>query len=407
MALNDTGLAMGAVSRFLVAQLNAALSNISPYNTVATVDRPQAAPSTGTSANARLNLFLYEVEVDAAMRNMTFAPGVPAPLWLVLRYLLTAFDLSGESDTADSHDVLGMGMQVLTGLNDALAGDQVNAQNALQDNPEPLKLTFDQGTPELLSRLMQGPDDKYRCSAAFQIRPVLVAKTVAPSTGLQLVGVDYVTGQKIGYAGVQTAVLPSMGAHVDSASPRLVEQGDTLTITGSNLNLPGLTVNFGAIQFVPTTQQPSHLQVVLQALDPAAISAGNIAVSVTQTLPSGVTLSSSMASVGLLPTITAMTVVGALAAVSVTNPNVYGTIGLSGKLLGTEHDYVEFALVQNGVVALLQDKRDPSFPLPADQSAQQFAIPKESAVPPGVYFAVLRVNGQQAKQAFVLNMVAP
>ena len=98
---------------------------------------------------------------------------------------------------------------------------------------------------------------------------------------------------------------------------------------------------------------------------------------------------------------------GPLTAFSAVNPNVYGAIGLTGRLLGTESDYVEFALVQNGSVALLLDAHDPAFTLPADQSAQLFAIPKGSAVPPGVYFAVLRVNGQQARQAFVLNMVAP
>ncbi len=133
MSLNDTGLAVGAVSRFLAAQLNAALSNIAPYHIVASVDRPQTIASTGATANARLNLFLYEVEIDAAMRNIVFTPGTPAPLWLVLRYLLTAFDLSGESDTAESHDVLGMGMQVLIGLNNALWGSLVNAQRPLEE----------------------------------------------------------------------------------------------------------------------------------------------------------------------------------------------------------------------------------------------------------------------------------
>jgi len=406
MSLNNTGLAVGAVSRFLVAQLNDALSNIAPYNTVASVDRPQASPSSGSAAHARLNLFLYEVEIDAAMRNVSLTPGMPAPLWLVLKYLLTAFDLNGESDTSESHDVLGMGIQVLTGLNDVLSGGQVNTLSALEDNPEMLKLTFDQGTPDLLSHLMQGPDDKYRCSMAFQIRPVLVARPVAPTSGLQLVGVDYLTGKKIGYAGVQTAVLPSMGPRLGAATPALVEQGDTLTLMGSSLNLPGLTVDFGGAQLKPTMQQPAQLQVVLRPLDPTVLSAGNIAVSVTQTLQSGVALSSSVVSAGLLPTIATMTL-GPLTAFSAVNPNVYGAIGLTGRLLGTESDYVEFALVQNGSVALLLDAHDPAFTLPADQSAQLFAIPKGSAVPPGVYFAVLRVNGQQARQAFVLNMVAP
>jgi len=370
------------------------------------VDRPQSIPSSGAATNARLNLFLYEIGIDAAMRNVSFTPGTPAPLWLVLRYLLTAFDLNGETDTSESHDVLGMGMQVLIGLNEALSGDLVNLQQSLENNPEPLKLSFDQATPDLLSQLMQGPDDKYRCSTAFQIRPVLVAKATAPGSGLQLVGVDYATGQTIGYAGVQTAVLPSMGPRVDNATPAMVEMGDTLSLIGNGLNAPGLTVNFGPAQLAVTMQQPTQLQTKVKPLDPTKISAGNVAVSVTQTLPSLVVVSSSMVNVVLLPTIKSMTL-GALSAFSVTNPNVYGTIGFTGVLLGTDRDYVEFALVQNGAAVVLLDAHDPAFTLPGDQSAQQFAIPRESAVPPGVYFAVLRVNGQQAKQAFVLNMVAP
>lgn len=407
MSLNDTGVAIGAVSRFLAAQLNAALSNVAPYNTVATVERPQALPSsTGATATARLNLFLYEVEIDAAMRNIPLTPGVPSPLWLVLRYLLTAFDLTGESDTSDSHDVLGMGMQVLTGIDNTIASNAVNLTNPFENNPEPLKLSFDQATPDLLSRLMQGPDDKYRCSTAFQIRPVLVAKPIAPTSGLQLVGIDYTTGKKIGLAGVQNAVLPSLGPRISDASPMLVEQGDTLILSGSGLNAPSIAISFGPVQLAVTMQQSTQLQAKVQPLDPTRISAGNIAVSVTQTLTTGVQLSSPVLSVGLLPTITGMTI-GALSKVSVTNTNVFGTIGLTGVLLGTEHDYVEFALVQDGVTAVMLDAHDPSFTLPLDQSAQQFAIPKEQAVPQGVYFAVLRVNGMQARQAFVLNMVAP
>jgi hypothetical protein len=406
MSLNDTGLALGTVSRFLAAQLNAALSTLPPYNTVATIDRPQVLHSAGGAlATGRLNLFLYEVEIDAAMRNIS-VPGAPAPLWLVLRYLLTAFDLAGESDTADSHDVLGLGMQVLSALDNRLFADPVNSSNALENNPEPIKLSFDQATPDLLSRLMQGPDDKYRCSTAFQIRPILVAKPAAPTSGLQLVGIDYTTGATIGLAGVQSAVLPSLGPRIDDALPSLVEQGDTLTLTGAGLNAPGLEVRFGQALLAVTMQQSTQLQARVQLLDPTQTSAGNIAVSVSQTLSTGVQLSSTVQSVGLLPTIAGMTL-GTLSAVSATNNNVFGTISLTGVLLGTDHDYVEFALVRDGKSAVLLDAHDPTFTLPADQSAQRFAIPREQAVPPGVYFAVLRVNGMQARQAFVLNMVAP
>lgn len=407
MSLNDTGLALGTVSRFLAARLNTALSTLPPYYTVATIDRPQASSSaTGATVAARLNLFLYEVEIDAAMRNVPIVPGLPAPLWLVLRYLMTAFDLTGESDTADSHDVLGLGLQVMSGLNETLFGDPVNGSSALENNPEPIKLSFDQATPDLLSRLMQGPDDKYRCSTAFQIRPILVARPIAPTSGLQLVGIDYTTGTTIGLAGVQSAVLPSLGPRIDDAAPSLVEVGDTLTLTGLGLDAPGLAVAFGPASLAVTLQRPTQLQARVQPLDPTQVSAGNIAVSVTQTLSTGVQISSAVRSVGLIPTVSGMAL-GVLAAVASTNDAVFGTISLTGVLLGTDHDYVEFALVQGGVAAILLDAHDPTFTLPADQSAQRFAIPKEQAVPPGVYFAVLRVNGMQARQAFVLDMVAP
>lgn len=403
MSLADTGLAVGSVSRFLTQLLTTALTN-APYNPLITVQRPQQDPPTGSAvAQGRLNLFLYEVEIDAAMRNVQLTPGVPAPLWVVLRYVLTAFDTSGESDTAESHDILGMGMQVLTGLNDLLP--DVGLYNALTSNPEPLKLTFDQGTPDLLSRLMQGPDDKYRCSVPFQIRPVLIAQPVPP-VNLQLVGINYLLGTTIGAQGIQNFVLPTLGPHLESAQPAAVQVGDTLVLSGGALNSPGLTVLFGSATLTPTMQQEQQLAVVIAGLDPSTMSAGNVTVTIVQLLANGLSISSEATSVALTPTVNAMTAVS-LAAVSATNPNVYGTIHLSGVLLGGPNDYVEFALVQSGVVALLLDGGDPSFTPPADQTAQQFAIPVASAVAPGLYYVIFRVNGQQARQPFTLNMVTP
>jgi hypothetical protein len=45
---------------------------------------------------------------------------------------------------------------------------------ALQDNPEPLKLSFDETTAELISKIMAGTDERYRLSMAFQVRPVMI-----------------------------------------------------------------------------------------------------------------------------------------------------------------------------------------------------------------------------------------
>lgn len=399
MSLAQTGMAVGSVSRFLAAALTTALWNVPPYSPKISVERPQAEAA-GTATAPRINLFLYELEIDGAMRNIPLTPGSQPPLWMVLRYLVTAFDGNGESDTPESHDLLGMALQALMGIGDALPGDA-----ALKDNPEPLKITFGSNDPELLSRLMQGPDDKYRCSAAFEVRPVLIARPQLPA-GLQLVGVDYAAGTEIGLAGVKNFVLPSMGPQVESARPLSVELGDTLMLLGSGLDAPDLAVQFGPASLVPNMQQPQALSVVVAGLDPATTSAGNVSVYVSQTLASGLAISSGIVAVALLPTVAGMTIVS-IARVSAANPNVYGAIGISGKLLGGAGDYVELALVKNGAVTLMLDAPDASFTPPGDQSQQQFAIPSASAVAQGAYFAVLRVNGQQARQAFTLNLVTP
>jgi hypothetical protein len=403
VALAQTGLAIGSVSRFLAGILTTALWNVPPYNPKITVQRPQTDVPPGTSTPPRINLFLYELEIDAAMRNISLTPGSQPPLWMVLRYLLTAFDGMGESDTPESHDLLGMGMQVLLGVFDA--NPAIAGYTALADNPEPLKLTFDQATPDLLSRLMQGPDDKFRCSAAFQLRPVLIAQPLLP-TGMQLIGINYQLGTTIGLAGVRNFVLPSLGPQLDGAQPTAIELGDTLTLLGGGLDASGLTVSFASAVLTPNMQHPQALSVVVDGLDPTTISAGHVPVSVSQILANGLAISSEMVGVSLLPTVSSMTILS-ITKVSAVNPNVYATIAFSGSLLGGAGDYVEFALVQNGLVKALLDARDPAFTPPPEQTQQQFAIPAASAVPQGLYHAVLRVNGQQAKQAFSLNMVAP
>lgn len=403
MTLAQTGFAIGSVSRFLAGLLTTALWNAPPYNPKITVQRPQSDISPGTGTQPRINLFLYEVEIDSAMRNTSLTPGSQPPLWVTLRYVMTAFDGAGESDTADSHDLLGMGMQVLAGVEVVLPANA--GYTALADNPEPLKLTFDQGTPDLLSRLMQGPDDKFRCSAAFQVRPVMIAQPQLP-TGMQLIGVNYQLGTKIGLAGVRNFVLPSMGPQLDGAQPAAVEVGDTLTLVGSGLDAPQLAVNLGSATFTPNMQHPQALSVLITDVDPTLISAGNLAASVSQTLANGLSITSGMVGVALLPSVTSM-IIASISTVSAANLNVYATIALSGALLGSIGDYVEFALIRNGTVMLLLDSHDPAFTPPTDQGHQQFAIPIEDAVPQGLYYAVFRVNGQQSKQSFTLNLVAP
>jgi len=402
MALSDTGTAIGSVSRLLKDSLTNALTNTALQPQVS-VSRPEPGNG-GNPQGARVNLFLYEVQLDASLRNVPIAPGRPAPLWLVLRYLLTAFDDNGESDTETAHDVLGLAMQVLLGMNESGALEQIS-DLSLIDNPEPLKVTFDEGAPDLLSRLMQGPDDRFRMSVPFQIRPVLVANSEPPSS-MKLVGINYLTDTTIGLAGVKNVLLPSMGPRIDSVTPPQVEPGDVLTVTGTGLGADQLAVQFGSATLAVTMQQGGRLQCKVSGagLNPASISAGSQPVTVTQTIAKGKRLSSNTLAAMLLPVVTGVAA-GGLQTVSATDQDVYGTISLTGQFLGRAGDFLELGLLDQNGVAVIIDRRDPAFVAPADQSAQQMLMHPEDAVPPGAYTAVFRVNGAQAKQAFLLNMV--
>lgn len=90
MALADTKDAIGAVTDVLKERLGFRT------NMDVTVGRPE--PGTGNTVK-RLNLFLYEVHFDAGLKNVPLDEGQRPPLWLVLKYLLTAFDDDGKPAT--------------------------------------------------------------------------------------------------------------------------------------------------------------------------------------------------------------------------------------------------------------------------------------------------------------------
>jgi hypothetical protein len=84
MALIDTGTAIGSVSRLLKNVLTNALTSASPSPSIS-ISRPEPGTSGVVPQGARLNLFLYEVQLDASLRNVSLTPGRQTPLWLVLR----------------------------------------------------------------------------------------------------------------------------------------------------------------------------------------------------------------------------------------------------------------------------------------------------------------------------------
>ena len=400
MALADTRRAIGAVTQLLHDRL---LANAAPPVAEVTVGRPE--PGGQFPTNPRLNLFLYEIEFDGHLKNISLDEGQPAPLWLVLHYLLTAYDQGGESDSIDAHEILGDGIRLLQGLNFfSLADLPANTVSALTDSPDMLKLTFDASTSDLLSKLMQGTDEKYRCSVGFQVRPVMIAPSEAPSYSL-LVGINYQADSVIGEEGIQLPVLPSMGPTITSVTPDKVDVGDSLTITGNELHLSDLAVLFGPAELPITSQQPGRLACLMDnaLAGGTVISAGNHSVAVAQRLPSGRLRKSNLLIGGLRPRLDTAVPAG-LAATP--EAQITGVIDLTGILLGTEDDDVFVVLYRDGeVVALFDQFVRPVGPPP--QTQMQLQITAGDGVSPGTYRVIARINGQQATNSPAVDLVAP
>jgi hypothetical protein len=400
MALTDTGKAIGAVSQMLQAHLQTRLA-VAVANV--RVGKPE---SSGATPHPSLNLFLYEVLFDSDLRNHELDEGQPIPLWLVLKYLLTAFDDTGESDSIAAHGLLGEGMRALQELAFLpLSSLPASVIGALKDNPETLKITFDQTSSDLLSKLMQGTDEKYRCSVSFEVRPVMIA-TGEPSSYSLLVGIDYTANTVIGDAGIQIPVLPSMGSVIATISPAKFELGATVTIQGDDLNLSGLAVRLGDVVLPVATQTPTKLTVEIAPSIANSLSAGSYPIAATQTLPTGRQRSSNLLIANLLPTLTTVTPVAPTPAEQLNG--VILNLDLRGELLGRAQDDVFVALYQNGQTVGVFDEFVAIAPPPLGlQTSLRISIKVSNKVPSGGYLVILRVNGQQAKNSPTVNLVLP
>lgn len=404
MALADTGMAISAVTDAVRDRLD------SKSGINVTVGRPE---KDGTN---RLNLFLYEIVFDASMKNITLDEGQPPPLWLVLKYLLTAYDTFGESSSIKALEFLGLGVRVLQGLNYLAkhATPDPNYRAALDSNPEELKITFDETPSDLVSKIMQGggENEAYRVAVAFQVRPVMIAPEEPASYSL-LVGVDYATPPApptvIGESGIHIPLLPSMGPTITKIEPAGFEADDTVTISGTDLHLANLSVMLGPVELQAVAQRPDELKVKVRAelVTGDLISAGGLPVTVSQRITPTRRRASNPLIGNLLPTVTsaAVSAPGAGAEAG----TVTATIELGGLLLGGDTDDAFLALYKDGQTvrvldAFMAEASIPG-PSPGPQTRKMVVMEPDDGVPPGTYLCILRVNGAQAKQSLAITLV--
>jgi len=380
MALGDSLRAIGAVTRLLQERLSDAGFDVS-------VGKPEEAASRNT--DAKLNLFLYETVLDPHLRNVSLRDGEAPPLWLVLKYLLTAFDIDESSDTAAAHELLGSGMAALQRMSYLTLAPPLDlaVRLALENNPEPLKLTFDESSADLLSKIMQGADERYRLSVAFQVRPVMIVPDSLPRNAL-LVGVDYTTAPVtiIGQDGVRIDVIPSMGAVLERIEPERFEAGESFRIYGREFG-GDIDVVLGGVELTLDERHVDHLVVTAEGspgaplASGATLSAGETPLVVRRQLSPGRTRSSNMLAARLLPTVTSGSFVA-------------GDLRLQGILLGDATDDVMVIMLRaaDGVAV----RRFDTVVTTANQQTLTVAG-AQAALAAGSYRAILLVNNQQAK----------
>ena len=409
MVLADTSQAIGAVAELLQQRL----STLTIHNV--TIGRPEPPSTSGGGSsltNPRLNLFLYETAFDGHLRNTPLDEGQQPPLWLVLRFLMTAFDSDGKSDTSGAHRILGDGLRALQEISYLPLNGATPPDPALIDNPEPMKVTLNDASSELLSKLMQGTDEKYRYSMAFEVRPVMIAASATPSYSL-LIGLDYTSSppDEREDGGIGLSVEASLGSRLYQAAPAAFETveatGPTVSVVGDDLHLSGLSVELGPVELPVLDHSPGELvfRPTRLLLNGVAISAGNHPLSVVRLLPSGRRRRSNFIAAGLVPTMTAVGHGNKVVVDPMTvPPMITADIELEGFLLGNDDDDVFVALYKDGTtVAAFDAVSDPPGPPPPAQTRKIVVIPGPG-VPEDVYRVIVRVNGQQARQSPELDL---
>ncbi|HEU4597711.1 MAG TPA: DUF4255 domain-containing protein [Pyrinomonadaceae bacterium] len=193
----------------------------------------------------QVNLFLYQVAHNAALRNTPMPgqikPGESGhpPLALSLYYLVTAYGQNNEDDAA--HRLLG---QAMSALHDhpLLHPDEIRSatQASLPDSDlhtqiERVRVTPQTMPTEEMSKLWAAFQTQYRISAAYQVSVLLIESTRPARTPLPALGRGTQADEGVATQPDVTTPFPTL-LSVETPDPRFgALLGDTLTLRGLNL----------------------------------------------------------------------------------------------------------------------------------------------------------------------------
>jgi hypothetical protein len=346
----------------------------------------------GTATNNQLNLFLYQVLPNAAWRNFDVPSqvrpgetGTP-PLPLNLFYLVTAFGKDDDATVPFSHQVLGKAMNVLYDHAVLSADDIQNATSGslprsdLDRQVERVRITLQPLSVDDISKLWMGFSTQYRLSAAYEVGVTLVDSTRPARAPLPVLA----RGKGDRGFPSQTSLAPpfptldAVGFPNSQVSARL---GDTLTLTGTNLDGTGIGIVFDhplwttSVEVAPaTTPAPTSTQVSVQVPNvPGGWPAGLYTISILVQRPGDtVRRASNLLSFPLAPTL-------AIAPSTAPAGAITYTVTASPDVLPRQR-----------ATLLLADQEIVADAHPAQTSTLTFVA---TAVAAGSYYVRLRVDG--------------
>jgi hypothetical protein len=254
-----------------------------------TVSTPSPDPGNGQSVEeARVNLFLYQVTENGALKNQEIPGQEQPPLSLNLHYLITAYGTMAEAEgnyvnETLAHYLLGSAMRVLH--DNPVITDQLTTVREPMGEPildpvligafEQVSISLDPVSLESLSDVWSALTLPYRLSAAYAVSVVQIESQQAPRYP-KPVGKPPDAGPRLTVVTFSAPVIDRLRIrrqeppHLESTAP-YARIGDTLMLLGSNLTRD-VQVQIGALTLPPTISDGQRLEVAI--LDDAGLQPG-------------------------------------------------------------------------------------------------------------------------------------
>jgi hypothetical protein len=283
---------------------------------------PPAKARPGSKTVNQINVFLYHVLPNAAVRNMdlprTVRPGESSlpPLALNLHYLITAYG-RGDDDRL-AHRMLGRSMRILSdfplvgvsNLFDRTEIESLLAVSGIEMQPEHVRITQLPITLDDLSKMWTMFQTDYRISAAYQVSVVLIESMQPVRSALPVLK----RGAADQGASVSAARMPILTGAEFASFMAAMTLGTDVKVLGKYLDVDDVRVRFTSrrldspVEITPVKVRADSVIVHLGDIDedPAAYSTwvpGFYTVSVLIATPGQPVIVTNEVPVGLAPTI--------------------------------------------------------------------------------------------------------